>query len=213
MKKILVFFFMLHFFISLGQYKPKFLLEFNTPRRVDIGIKFLSNKSISYSIKCGYQFPFFHSGLYRGKGTNFSKVWGLSGLVINASSEVLLKNPHHAFCSDIEYSVLSGSFHYPNYFNTGRDYGITMSKANGISYAFLLGYYFHFYKNLNKSLFFKIGCLYREVTESIYFESYSRIQGSPNKLNSTINNNYFETEFAFRIGLQYCFGYKKLFSK
>ncbi len=193
-------------------YKPEFLIEYDFPRRLQIGVKLLSAKLFSFHVKGGYQLPSLTWSSYSGSGTNISKIWGLLGPVIGAGTELNFKKPYHKISLDVEYGSLAGSYSDPHYLiNGGRDYEITYSDVTAKSYTGLIGYYYHFPGALNLSSFIKAGVIYRSSNEHVYYHG-SRSY-SINFLKEPYNKYHYETEFTVRLGLQYCFGYSKLTNK
>ncbi len=197
---------------SQSPHRLKLLIEYDFPRRLQVGVKLLSSKMFSFNIKGGYQLPSLSWGSYSGSGSNISKIWSLLGPVIGAGSELNFKKPYHKISLDVEYGSLVGSSSDPNYlFKGGRDYEVTYSDITAQSYTGLLGYYYHFPHAVNLSSFIKAGVVYRSSKEHVYYEG-SRSY-TINFLKKPFDTYRYETEFTVRIGLQYCFGYSKLTDK
>lgn len=191
-------------------YRPKFLVEYDFPRRLQLGIKLLSAKPLSVSIKGGYQFPSFYTGGYNEKTSSITKPWSLSGPVANIGIEyALTQNFNYFLVLEFEAATLTGSYQYPYFWNVGRDYIVTRSNVKATSNTFLLGYYYHFLHNYNFSVFAKIGGIDRYAVETTYYEG-SRLPNSTNQLKEPIYKSYHEIEFTGRLGIQYCFGYSKI---
>jgi hypothetical protein len=212
--KIIFFIFILHtslhLFAQKIPYRPKFLIEYDFPRRFQIGVKVLSSSPLSFSLKGGYQLLSFNVGSYGDYGSSITKPWSLSGPIANAGMEyALTKNLNHFISFEFEAATLTGHYSYPYKRNVGKDYNVTRSKVQALSNTFLLGYYYHVRHNYNFSVFAKVGGIDRYAVENVYYEG-SRLPNSTNQLKEPINKSYHEIVFTARLGFQYCFGYSKI---